>query len=441
MGLSDVPLAKAQILSPRGPMLRRFLLGWLEFFTALRYSDFRLFWIGLMGQVTGQQMTIVTLGWLAFHLTGSPLALGIINLLSAAPRIVTGLVGGVFADRFNPRNLIVVAQTTSVAILATLATLTVMDQAAIWHLATAAFLLGLVQSFDEPSRASLFPRLLPNRSLIPLAVPLISVAWSSTRIIAPSIAGFVIAGFGAGISFFIAATGAALMVAMMRLLHVAELPARRSGTMFSNLKEAATYVWGHAEFRPLVVLAFANSTFGLGYMLTLPVFQDVLGVEARGLGLMYSILGIGSMVGLFLYSRTYRRMPAGRMLLVSMVAFAAGLIAFGVSQWFFTSLALLLFIGIVSVIQITTSQVILQTLVADELRGRVMALQGLHWGLLPVGGFIMNGAAEFVGAPSAVAGAGVMLLLVTIWVGLTSTALRRLNIAPAHQQEATPQKT
>ncbi len=409
-------------------MLRRFLLGWRDPFAALRYRDFRLFWAGLMGQITGQQITIVTLGWLAFDLTGSPLTLGVINLLTAAPRIVVGLLGGVLADRFNPRNLIIGAQAVSAAVLVSVATLTVTGYVDVRHLAAAALLLGLVQSFDEPSRASLFPRLLPDRSLIPVAVPLISVAWSSTRIVAPSIAGFIIAAFGAGVSFYLAATGAAVMVVMMRLVHARGAAARQRGTMFSDLKAGAAYVWRHPVFKPLVVLAFVSSAFGQGYVLTLPVFQDILGVDSRGLGLMYSVLGVGAMMGLLLYARVFRHMAAGKVELAFTAAFAAGLIAFAVSPWFGLSLALLVLVGIVGVIQITAAQVILQTLVADELRGRVMALHGMHWGLLPVGGAVMNGAAEFVAAPQSVAGAAALLIIVTAAVWLRSAALRGLSL-------------
>ena len=135
----------------------RFLTGWLDFFSALVHRDFRLFWVGLMAQVTGQQMTIVTLGWLAYYLTESPLALGIINLLSAAPRLVINLLGGVLADRVDPRALIAGAQAISALVLIALGVLAITNNATIWHLAVAAFILGLVQSFDEPSRASLFP--------------------------------------------------------------------------------------------------------------------------------------------------------------------------------------------------------------------------------------------------------------------------------------------
>ena len=398
--------------------------GLAEFFSALRFRDFRLFWIGLVAQVTGQQMTIVTLGWLAFHLTGSPLALGVINLVGAAPRIAVNLAGGVLADRFDPRALITGAQAVSVAALLTLALLTATGGAAVWNLALGALALGAAQSFDEPSRASLFPRLLPDRSLIPLAAPLTSMAWSGTRIVAPSIAGFVIAASGAGLAFFLAAAGGATMIAMMRLARPREAE-RSRGTMLGDLKAGAAYVWRHPVFRPLVLLAMAGSAFGQGYMLTLPVFQDVLRVDARGLGLMYSTLGVGAVFGLYVYSRHLRRRGAGRTLLVSAGAFAAGMLAFALTPWFGGALALLFFVGAAGAAQITTGQVILQTLVDDSLRGRVMALYGIHWALLPVGGAMMNGAAAAVGAPLAVAGFAAVLLTAVGATALRGTALRR----------------
>ena len=414
-------------------MLLRFLGGWKGTFAALRYRDFRLFWTGLVAQVTGQQITIVTLGWLAFDLTGSPLTLGVVNLATAAPRILIGLVGGVFADRFNPRNLIIGAQAVSATVLVVVATLTIADALQVWHLALAGLVLGLVQAFDEPSRAALFPRLLPDRSLIPVAVPMISVAWSSTRIVAPSIAGFLIAAIGAGPTFYVAASGAALMAAMMRIVRVAPLSSRQPATMFADLKAGARYVWGHDVFRPLVILAFITSAFAQGYMLTLPIFQDVLGVDSRGLGLMYSSTGVGSIVGLMLYSRAFRHQPAGRVQLAATAAFGAGLIAFAATPWFGVAVAVLFAVGVVGVLQITTGQVILQTLVADELRGRVMALHGMHWGMLPVGGAIMNGAAEVVGGPRAITAAACVVIAATAVVALRSGALRGLSLDGAFE--------
>ena len=409
--------------------------GLVEFFAALRYRDFRFFWFGLVAQVTGQQMTIVTLGWLAYDLTQSPLALGFINLVSAAPRIVVNLAGGVLADRFDPRTLVVAAQTTAVAVLATLAFLALTDRAAVWNLAVAALVIGLVQSFDEPARASLFPRLLPDRSLIPVAVPLTSVAWSATRIVAPSVAGFVIAAAGAGPSFLVAAAGAAAMAAVMRLVHPRQGATGRHGTMLGDLKVGAAYVWAHPVFRPLLLLALAASTFGQGYMLTFPVFQgEVYEVGPRELGLMYSSAGVGAMVGLYAYSRYFKQRGAGRVLLGAAGSFGAALVAFALIPWFEAALVLLFLSGAVGVMQVTTGQVILQTLVEDSLRGRVMALYGVHWALLPVGGAVMNSVAQGTGAPIAVAASGALLLATVVAIALRGAALRSVALP---QTEAT----
>lgn len=406
--------------------------GIVEFFAALRYRDFRIFWLGLVAQVTGQQMTMVTLGWLAFDLTQSPLALGFINLVTAVPRIIVNMAGGVLADRFDPRTLITVAQTISLVMLVTVAVLALTDRAAVWNLAVAALVIGLVQSFDEPSRASLFPRLLPDRSLIPLAVPLTSVAWSATRIVAPSIAGFVIAASGAGPSFLLSAAGAGAMAAAMRLVHPQQAAAGKHGTMLGDLKAGAAYVWGHSVFRPLILLAIAASVFGQGYMLTFPVFQvEVYDVGARELGLMYSSTGVGAMAGLFVYSRYFRQRGAGHVLLGSGGLFGATIVAFALAPWFEVALVLLFLSGTFGVVQITTGQVILQMLVEDRLRGRVMALYGVHWGLLPVGGALMNAIAQGTGAPIALAGAGGILLVVAVTLALREAPLRAVVLPQA----------
>ena len=411
--------------------------GLVEFFAALRYRDFRLFWMGLVAQVTGQQMTIVTLGWLAFDLTESPLALGFINLVAAAPRIAVTLAGGVLADRFDPRTLVTAAQVTSVAMLVTLAVLALTDRATVWNLAAAAFVIGLVQSFDEPARASLFPRLLPDRSLIPIAVPLTSVAWSSTRIVAPSVAGFVIAAAGAGPSFFVAAGGAAAMATAMRLVHPRPGAGGRHGTMLEDLKAGAAYVWGHRVFRPLLLLALAASTFGHGFMLTFPVFQaQVYDVGPRELGLMYSSAGVGAMAGLYAYSRYFRKRSAGHVLLGGAGSFGVMLAVFALTPWFEAALVLLFIAGGVGVLQITTGQVILQTLVDDSLRGRVLALYGIHWGLLPVGGALMNAVAQGTGAPVAIAGAGALLFSVVVTIAVRGTALRGVVLPQAEAVRA-----
>jgi len=399
----------------------------------LRYRDFRLFWLGLVGQITGQQMTIVTLGWLTFDITHSPFALGMINLATALPRLAITLIGGALADRWQPRVLIIGAQTVSAATVLALASLTLTDRITVWHLLIGAVLLGLVQAFDEPSRASVFPRLLPNRSLIPQAVPLISMAWSSTRIVAPSIAGFVIAAAGAGPSFMVAAAGSIVMVTMVGLVRsdtrAVVPPGQVRASMLHILAEGAVYVWGNAAFRVVVGLAYINSFFAMGSIMMLPVFAvEVFGVDSRGLGLMYSTQGVGAIIGLVAYAKLARVRPPGQIFLGALLAFSVALMAFALTPWFYPAIGLLFLSAFFSTVQQTTGQVVLQTLVPDELRGRVMGVHGTHWSFLPLGGAALNVAAHFVGAPAALAGSTAIAILIVATVGLRSMDLHAVRL-------------
>ena len=405
----------------------------LRIFSALRYRDFRLFWTGLVGQITGMQMTIVTMGWLTFDITGSPFALGMINLATALPRLAITLIGGALADRWQPRGLIIGAQSFSAATVAALAALTLTDQITVWHLAIGAVLLGLVQAFDEPSRASIFPRLLPDRSLIPQAVPLISMAWSSTRIVAPSIAGFVIAAAGAGPSFLVGAAGSVIMVAMVSMVRSDTRAAIHPGgprtSVLHVLMEGVVYVWGNAAFRVVVVLAYVNSFLAMGSIMMLPVFAvDVFGVDSRGLGFMYSTQGVGAILGLVAYAKLARVRPPGQIFVGALLAFSGSLLAFALTPWFFPAVGLLFLSAFFNTVQQTTGQVVLQTLVPDGLRGRVMGVHGTHWSFLPLGGAALNVAAHFVGAPTALAGSVTIAILIVAALGLRNVALHAVRL-------------
>ncbi|MEE8518199.1 MAG: MFS transporter, partial [Dehalococcoidia bacterium] len=405
----------------------------------LQYREFRLYWIGLVSQVTGQQMMMVTMGWLAFDLTGSPLTLGFISLLTALPRLTISVIGGVLADKWDQRKLITAAQLLSASALVTIAYLTVRGDIEVWHLAVSALFIGFVQAFDEPSRAALFPRLLPDRSMIPAAVPLVSIAWSSTRIVAPSIAGFVIAASGAGLSFFISAAGAGVMVMTLAMLRMGPVPSARSGSVWSNLQEGARFAWGQLVFRSVIGLAFLYSFFGLSFMMMLPVFasEDVLNVDSRGLGFMFSAHGVGAIAATITFHRISKVLPPGRLVPIGLAVFSAVLIAFALSPWYLLSLALLTLVGFAGVTFQTGGQVILQTLVPDELRGRVMGLHGMHWSFMPLGGAVVNVIAHFIGAPLALAGSASVLLLAALAIGLRISQLRDLQLEQRVDTSAT----
>ena len=398
-------------------------------FTALRFREFRLFWGGLVTQIIGSQMFQFTLGFLAFDLSDSSVMLGLVLLAGAVPRVALVIFGGVLADRWDQRRIISYAQAVSATMMAVLATLTLFDLVKVWHLALASFFVGAVQAIDEPSRTAFFPRLLPDRSYIPSAVPLFSIAWSSTRLFAPSIAGVVVASAGADASFYISAVTAGVMFTVMQLLRPGESSSRSKGSMLKNLAEGVAYVRGEEIFFKIISVAFVHATFVMGYVFMLPVFaKDVLDVDAARLGVLTSAPGVGSLIGLVTFNWIHRRFADGTVMILGLTLFSASLIGFANSDWYWASWGLLAVVGMAHIYYQTSSQVVLQTLVPEELRGRVMSLYAMLWSLMLLGGTLLNFVAGVLGPERTLTGGAVIVLLYTWLVVFRSPTIRHLSM-------------
>jgi MFS family permease len=397
---------------------------------ALQVRDFRLYWSGLVAQVTGQHMYQFTLGWLAFEITGSQAQLGLIHLCAFVPQFSLTLVGGVLADRIDPRRLIQGAQTLSAVAVIGVGLLALLGRVEVWHLAAGAFVFGLVNAVDEPSRASFFPRLLP-KSHLSSGIPLISMAFGTSRIIAPSIAGFVIAAAGAPPVFLLIAIGMSTMIAMLFLVRPGSSAAQSHGSVFDNLADSLRYIRNNEVFTKVILAALLNATFAMGYIHMLPVFAKVvLGVDARGLGLLASAAGMGALCGLLSYPWLQARTTPRNAIVYALSAFCCALIGVGLSVWFWLSFALLLVVGLSQAYFMTSCQVILQTLVDDRYRGRVMAVFTLVWSLVYLSGFLLNFAGSVTG-PRVALVCGGAIVLSYVWLSLArSAALRHLRLAP-----------
>ena len=412
----------------------------LPYKSVLQHRNFRLFWFGLVAQVGGQQIFNITIGWLAYDLSGSPLTLGIVNLLQSLPRIVLTLLGGALADRWDQRKLIIISQSASAVLLVALAVLALTDSIEVWHLGLGALLLGFVHSFDEPSRQSLFPHLLPTRDLIAQAVPLNTLAWQTNRILAPTLAGFLIAATGAGTSFFVAASGAALMAMMMRIIRVDRIVHESKGSLLRDVKEGTAYVWNNDVFRAIIAMSFFNSIFAMSYIYMMPLFaEDVHHVGPTGLGLLYSASGIGTIVSLLTASWIRRLVDPGKVILTGFMAFSVLLMLFAFTPWFPVALVVLVLLGFARNAYLMTGEIVLQTYVPDALRGRVMGLYGLLWSITPLGGFVLNATANFTGAPIALGGGAALVLAYVLLVGIRSRSLRGL-VLPGDAEVTQPAK-
>jgi len=397
---------------------------------ALGVRDFRLYWLALVTQVVGQHMFAFTLGWLAFEITGSQAQLGFIHLCGFVPQFVLTLLGGVLADRIDARKLIGVAQINAAIAMIMVGVATMLGVAQLWHLALGAFLWGLSASIDEPARASFFPRLLP-RPLLRSAVPLISMAFASSRIIAPSIAGFVIAAAGAPTTFLLCAASVSTMIAVLFLVSPTQGVARPHGSLLSNFTESLRYIRANEAFAKCIGAALLNAIFAMGFIHVLPVFaKDLLGVDSRGLGILASAAGIGSLVGFFSYAWLQTHMSARSMIVGALTFYNVALIGLAFSEWYWLSFLAILVAGLCHAYFLTCVQVMLQTLVEDHYRGRVMSVFALVWSLMFFSGFLLNTAGSFVGPRVALAG-GAVIVLAYVWLSLArATALRNLVLAP-----------
>jgi len=398
---------------------------------ALKVREFRLYWIALVTQVIGQQMFAFTLGWLTFEITGSQAKLGLVHLCGFVPQFTLTLLGGVLADRIDARRLIGTAQTNAAIAMIMVGTTAMLGIAQLWHLALGAFLWGLGAAIDEPARASFFPRLLP-RPLLRSAVPLISMAFGSSRVIAPSIGGFLIAAAGAPTTFLVCAAAVSTMVAVMFLIRPMHgAVARAQGSLLSNFTESLRYIRANEAFARAIGVALLNATLAMGFIHMLPVFaKDVLQVDSRGLGILASAAGIGSLVGFGSYTRLLSHLSPRSVIVGALTVYNASLIGLAFSNWYWFSFCAIFVSGVCHGYFLTCVQVMLQTLVEDHYRGRVMSTFALVWSLMYFSGFLLNSAGSLVGPRFALAG-GAAIVLAYVWLSLArATALKNVVLAP-----------
>ena len=387
-----------------GTGLRRFLPP------AFQYPQYRAFWLGMLASVSGFQMMQFGQIVLIHDLKGSPLFLGLLGLAAGVPAIILNPLGGVYADRWDKRRLIVITQAITAGLLLVLATLSLLRMVEVWHSLTIAFLVGAVEAFDQAARRALFPHLVPRPALAS-AVALNSAIWSGTRVGALAAAGLIIARFNLAVIFYLAASGFAVMAFAVYGLNS---PPRNPAAQASPLKdmlEGLRFIRTSSIFTFLVAMTFFNSFFGISYVYLMPIFAlDILDVGKDGLAWLLIAGGVGALVTtVWLGSRKEVRRK-GLLVIGGGITFGLSLAAFALTARFFPSyrlaLGLMLVMGATSaayMISITSS---LQLLVPDRMRGRVMGFFGMTWNILPLGGMQVGALASLTSAPTAVAVGG-----------------------------------
>jgi len=265
----------------------------------LHYPAYQAFWLGLLALVSGFQMLRFGQYWLIYQLTASPVALGYMGIASGVPAICLNLFGGVFADTIDQRRLIMTTQSLTAGLIFLLATLTFLDVVQVWHVLVIAFCAGAVEAFDQPARQALYPHLI-DRKVMLSAVALNSSIWQGTRIIAPAVAGFVIAWVGTAVAFYLAGLGFLTMAIVMYNLRVPRMTRGARGRAVHDILEGLRFIRQNSIFSLLIAMTFFYSFFGLAYITLMPVLAvNILQVGAKGQGLLMGMGGWDRYLRLF----------------------------------------------------------------------------------------------------------------------------------------------
>jgi MFS family permease len=396
---------------------------------ALQEPSFRTYWFGVICYVLGWRIEYVTYAWVVWELTHDPLYLGLYGLAEGVPLVVCQLFGGVLADRANRLRLLVSTQCVTAATLTLAALLSASGHLRVEIIYPLVILSATFRAFEQPTRMALIPSLI-SRERLSNAITIGNIPWQTGRIVGPSIAGVLIAAFGATASFALAALGYYLAIALYARLRIPDdRPATRNESMLTTLLEGLRFVAGNSLFSSLIALTFFNSLFGMSYISLLPVYaDDYFGVGSSGYGLMQGIGGLAAMAGTFLLAAVVHRVrPRGRVLLTGAAVFGLALTGFSQSPTLAVAIAMLIVMGVANTWYLTLTSVVLQEQLPGELRGRVLGLYGVAFNLIPIGGLLAGVMAAAVSARFALLVGGLCVAAMALGLLLVNKRLRTIE--------------
>jgi len=386
---------------------RRYGLG------ALAHRNFRLFLFGQTVSLTGTWMQSIAQGWLVLQLTDSSFYVGLVAALGSIGVLLFTLYAGVVADRSDKRRVVVITQTLLMLQAFALAALVATGKVTVESVMGLALFLGIVNAFDIPTRQSFLVEMVGKDDLMN-AIALNSSMFNAARVFGPAVAGVLIGTVGTawcfalnGVSYLAVIAG---LLAMRLPPHV---PQSGGGSTWAGFRESLAYIGADARVSTLVVLTGLFSVFGFPFLVLMPVVaRDVLRVGAAGYGALMAAVGAGALLGALGIAVLSRRIPKGRTLVTGGTSFGLALVLFSASRSFALSLLVLALAGCAMILNNALTNTMLQTLVPDGLRGRVMGFYSFVFvGLAPLGSLQAGVLAEHYGAPAAVATGGIVTAL------------------------------
>jgi MFS family permease len=395
---------------------------------ALRHRNYRLFFGGQSLSLIGTWMTQVATGWLVYRLTNSPLALGLVGFSGQIPALVLTPFAGVWVDRWNRHRVLKATQTLSMLESFALAALALTGTINIWHIVGLTMFQGVVNAIDMPARQSFVVEMLEDRGDLPNAIALNSSMVNGARLVGPSIAGLIIAYAGEGYCFLIDGFSYLAVIGSLLLMHTTPLPPRLRQNVFAGLREGWGYIMDFTPLRAILGLVGFMSLVGMPYSVLLPVFASVvLHGGAHTLGFLTGATGVGALISAVTLAMRKSIVGLGRMINIMAFTFGGGLIVFGLSHVAWLSFPLMLVVGFSMMGLLAASNTIMQTIVEEDKRGRVMSFYTLSFtGVMPFGSLIAGTLASRIGAPLTVVLGGALCLGAATWFTVKLPQIRRI---------------
>ena len=396
---------------------------------ALASRNFRLFFSGQSVSLVGTWITRIATSWLVYRLTGSALLLGIVGFCGQIPTLLLAPVAGVLVDRWDRHRILVVTQALSLLQSAALAALTLAGVITVPHVLLLQIAQGIINAFDTPARQAFVSEMVEDRADLPNAIALNSSMVNASRIIGPSIGGIVIAAVGEGWCFALDAVSYVAVIVSLRAMRVAPRQRERRVTrMREELAVGFRYVTGFVPVRTALLLLSLVSIMGMPYTVLMPaVSANVLHGGAHTLGFLMTASGAGALGGALYLASRRSVLGLGRAMAVASTTFGVGLVAFSLSRSLVLSLLVLPVVGAGMMITMAATNTIIQTLVREELRGRVMAFYTMAFlGTAPIGSLIAGVAADRIGPQRTILFGGLSCIAAGTWFAFNLPRLREM---------------
>jgi MFS family permease len=410
--------------------------GMQTIFRTLRYRNYRLFFTGQLISLIGTWMQQVALTWLIYRLTNSAFLLGIAGFAGQIPMFLFSSIAGVIADRFNKHRILIITQLLAMLQAIVLAVLTLTGAITIWYILPLLVFLGIVNAFDMPTRQSFVLEMIENKEDLGNAIALNSSMFNGARLIGPAIAGILIGTIGEGPCFIINAVSfLAVIIALLAMKLPAKPAQQRKEGILDGYKEGFRYVTRFKPIAYILLLIAIVSFIGIPFATLMPVFaRDILNGGPHTLGFLMGAHGIGALLGAAILASRKSVRGLSRWIAAAAFTFGAGLCFFAFSTNQALSFALLVVVGFGMMVQLASSNTIIQTVADDDKRGRVMSFYTVAFtGMTPFGSLLTGALASRIGAPVTIFISGLLCIAAAALFTTQLPAIRK-EIRPIYRK-------